>query len=319
MLDDLLNGVSLGRGSVTLTDQSLDVAALVNDVVSHVAPQIEARRQSLHVSLPPSPVPLHCDPMRLMQILGNLLTNASIHTPDGGSISVLAETMENELVIDVIDDGAGIDPTVLPHVFNMFAQGSRIPGRSREGSGADLVISRQLAEIHGGTLIAASPGVGQGSSFTLRLPLAATAIENTPSEQPSGPAAPSSDIRVLIIEDNEDISMSFSLVLSQAGFVTKTAHSGEDGLSVVEEFMPDAVLLDIGLPGIDGFEVARRLQRMPLASRMLVIALSGFTRGIFREGAGAHFDHYLTKPVDPVEVAALIKLSLESIQRAPAK
>lgn len=312
VLDDLLNGVSLRRGSFTLTAHRVDVAALVNEVVANIAPNIESRRQNLHISLPPAAVQLRCDPMRLAQILDNLLSNAHRQTPDGGSISLLASSTDNELVIDVIDDGAGIDPAALPHLFNMFAQGPQAPDRSRGGLEAELIVSRHLAEIHGGTLVAASPGVGQGSSFTLRLPLdSAVTDEIPPADKVSDKATNSSSARVLIIDDNEDIATSFSLVLSQVGFVTTTANSGEQGLAVIEEFMPDVVLLDIGLPGINGFEVAQRLRQMPTVTHVLLIALTGFTRGLFREGTSAQFDHYLTKPVDPFEVATLITTSLE--------
>jgi len=311
MLDDLLDGVSFRRGSLTLTEQRVDVAALVNGVVGDVAQNIESRRQNLHISLPSAAVQLRCDPLRLTQILDNLLSQANRQTPDGGSISLLASTMENDLVIDVIDDGAGIDPAVLPHIFNMFAPGPQALDRSGGALGAELVISRHLAEMHGGTLVAASPGVGQGSRFTLRLPLASAATDESPlADKVSDKAASSLSTRVLIIEDNEDIALSFSLVLSQVGFVILTANSGEQGLAMIEQFMPDVVLLDIGLPGINGFEVARRLRQMPMFAHILLIALSGFTRGLYREDTGSQFDHYLAKPVDPIEVATLIDTSL---------
>lgn len=317
VLDDLLDGVSLRRGSFTLIEHRVDTAALVNAVVDNVAPDIESRRQNLHLSLPSATVQLHCDPMRLAQILDNLLRHANRQTPDGGSISLLASTTDTELVIDVIDDGAGIDPAVLPHLFNMFAQRPQTSDRSRGGWGAELIISRHLAEMHGGTLVAASPGVGQGSSFTLRLPLASAASDELPPAQKvSDKAASPSSARVLIVDDNEDIAISFSLVLSQVGYVTMTANSGEQGLAVAEEFMPDVVLLDIGLPGLNGFEVAQRLRQMPAFAHIVLIALTGFTRGLFREGAGAHFDHYFTKPVDPMEVAALIQTSLGQPRRS---
>lgn len=311
MLDDLLNGASLRRGSLKLTTQRIDVAALIRGALDNVAAAIESRRQHLHISLPAGAVQMHCDPMRLAQVLFTLLSNANRYTPEGGDISLVASITEKELLIEVIDDGAGIDPAALPFLFNMFAQAPQTPDLSQRGLGLGLTISRDIAEIHGGALVAASAGLGQGSSFTLRLPIESARVGESDVEPVSGLAAPSSGTRVLIIDDNEDIAVSFSLVLSQFGFVTMIANSGEQGLKLIEQSQPDVVLLDIGLPDITGVEVARRLRRLPTATQTLVIALSGYTRGLVgNEQANSYFDHYLTKPVEPVEVAALISASL---------
>jgi len=254
---------------------------------------------------------MHCDPMRLAQILVTLLSNASRYTPEGGDISVVASATATELLIEVTDDGAGMDPGALPFAFNMFAQAPQTPDLSQRGVGLGLAISRDIAEMHGGTLVVASAGLGQGSRFTLRLPIELARVGESETEQVSGMAAPSSGARVLIIDDNEDIVVTFSLVLSELGFVTTTANSGERGLAILEQFLPDVVVLDIGLPGLNGFEVAQRLRQMPAGAPKLVIALSGYTRGLYREKeAGFLFDHYLAKPVDPTEVAALITSSL---------
>ena len=312
MLDDLLDGARLRRGAFTLTKQWVDIAVLVRDVLANVAPSIESRRQNLHVSLPGSPVQMHCDPVRLAQILVNLLNNANRYTPDEGSISLIASITGGELLIEVIDDGAGIDPTVLPLLFNMFAQAPQTLDRSQGGLGLGLAISRNLAEMHGGALSAASAGLGQGSRFTLRLPIGADARDGARSlEESSHETVPVSNSRVLIIEDNEDIATSLSLALTELGFVTMIAHSGEQALAEVEQFMPDAVLLDIGLPGLNGFEVAQRLRQMPAVAQVLVIATSGYSRDPHREReAGSRFDHYLIKPIDPLAVASLINGSL---------
>jgi CheY-like chemotaxis protein len=313
MLDDLLDGTRLRRGSFSLTKQWVDIANLVHDVLENITPSIESRRQNLHVSLPASPVQMHGDPVRLAQILTNLLNNANRYTPEGGSISFVASATAQELMIEVIDDGAGIDPAVLPLLFNMFAQAPQALDRAQGGLGLGLAISRNLAEMHGGTLEAASAGLGHGSRFTLRIPLVSEPYgRSRPATEalPVKLGAPFS-ARVLIIEDNEDIATTLALALSESGFSTMTAHSGEHGLEIVEQFMPDAVVLDIGLPGLNGFEVGQRIRQIQRQIPIVVLAISGYSRDTFLEKKiGAQFDHYLVKPVDPDTVSSLIAASL---------
>lgn len=314
LLDDLLDAARLRRGSFTLKKQSVDIAVIVHDVMADVQPAITARRQNLRVSLPEAPVQMQCDPVRLAQILMNLLNNANRYTPDGGSISLSASTAENELLIEVADNGAGIDPQLLPQLFNVFAQAPQPLDRSRGGLGLGLAIARNLAEMHGGTITAESPGPGQGSRFLLRLPIGTVTdpAASTEARAEAPPAAVTSR-RVLIIEDNPDIALSLSLALTEFGYAAVTAASGERGLEVAEQFLPEVVLVDIGLPGMDGFDVALRLRQLPALTHLLVVALSGYDPTLFPAGsAEVVFDHYFAKPADPDAVVAFINTSLAS-------
>jgi CheY-like chemotaxis protein/two-component sensor histidine kinase len=312
MLDDLLDAARLRRGAFILKKLRVDIAVIVHEVLEDIKPALEMRRQNLHISLPAAPVLMQCDPVRLGQILLNLLNNANRYTPDGGSISLSASTDENELLIQVSDNGAGIDPELLPRLFNVFAQAPQALDRSQGGLGLGLAIARNLAEMHGGTLTVESPGLGQGSHFMLRLPIGADSGDpaETVWQAKAAAATEASSRRVLIIEDHEDIGLSFALALSQSGHSSAIARSGEQGLQIAQQFLPDVVLLDIGLPGMNGFEVARRLRQLPALTDLLVIALSGYSPGLFREASTQTvFDHYLVKPVDPSTVLAIIESS----------
>lgn len=308
MLDDLLDAARLRRGSFSLRKQQVDIAAIIHDVLADVKPAIAARRQNLRVSLPEAPVQMQCDPVRLAQILLNLLTNANRYTPDDGNISLRASTVGQQLLIEIADDGAGIDPQLLPRLFNVFAQAPQPLDRSRGGLGLGLAIARNLAEMHGGTISVESPGSGQGSRFLLQLPigteapLPAAAVTRTDAR----PVAVTPR-RVLIIEDNADIALSLSLTLTESGHAAVTAASGERGLAVAEQFLPEVVLVDVGLPGMDGFDVALRLRQLPALPNLVVVALSGYDPTLFPTGSAAVvFDHYFTKPADPDAVVAFI-------------
>jgi CheY-like chemotaxis protein len=313
MLDDLLDAARLRRGTFTLRKQSVDIAVIVHEVLQDVKAAIDARRQNLHISLPAAPVQMQCDPVRLAQILLNLLNNATRYTPDGGSISLSASAVENELLVVVADNGAGIDPKLLPQLFNVFAQAPQPLDRSRGGLGLGLAIARNLAEMHGGTITVESPGLGQGSRFLLRLPIGKVAGDQADAAVP-GPDTRQTTLasrRVLIIEDNPDIALSLSLALTEFGYATVTAPSGERGLEVAEQFLPEVVLVDIGLPGMDGFDVALRLRQLPALTNLLVVALSGYDPVLFPEGtAEVVFDHYFTKPTEPNAVVAFINSAL---------
>jgi CheY-like chemotaxis protein/two-component sensor histidine kinase len=315
MLDDLLDAARLRRGTFTLKKQRVDIAAIVHDVLEDVKPAIEARRQNLHISLPEAPVQMQCDPVRLSQILLNLLNNANRYTPEGGSISLTASKVHNELLIEVADNGAGIDQKLLPQLFNVFAQAPQPLDRSRGGLGLGLAIARNLAEMHGGTITVESPGPGQGSRFRLALPLGDATTEPAERSVARADARPTAVTprRVLIIEDNPDIALSLSLALTEFGYAAITAASGERGLEVAEQFLPEVVLVDIGLPGIDGFDLALRLRQLPALPSLLVVALSGYDPTLFPDGsAEVVFDQYFTKPADPKAVVDFINTSLAS-------
>jgi two-component system CheB/CheR fusion protein len=313
MLDDLLDAARLKRGAFVLKKQTVDIAVIVGEMLEDVRPAIDSHRQSLLISLPATAVQMYCDPIRLGQILFNLLDNANRYTPDGGTITLRATTVDQELLIEVADDGAGIDPNLLPRLFNVFAQAPQPLDRSQGGLGLGLAIARNLAEMHGGTLEAESAGIGAGSRFTLRLPIGSGEKElASDAGVPSKTFVSGSSARVLIVEDNVDIASTLEMVLTELGFATMTARTGEQGLEMAERFLPEVVLLDIGLPGINGFEVAQSLRKNPRMAAAILIAMSGYGLDTLRDKT-AHlaFQHYLVKPIAPLSVATLIASELQ--------
>jgi CheY-like chemotaxis protein/nitrogen-specific signal transduction histidine kinase len=311
LLDDLLETARLRRGLVTLHRQSIDVGSIIQDALDAIRPAIDARRQNLLVSLPANPVRMHCDSTRLVQVLQNLLDNANRFTTEGGTLWLKAEVAGDELIFEVSDDGEGIDAQLLPRLFNVFAQGEQPLHRPLGGLGVGLAICRNVVEMHGGTISAHSEGRGRGSHFTVRLP-----IEH-PIDEPTKSAANAGSIeglRALVVDDNELIAMSLGQYLEYQGYRVTTAFSGEAALSAVDEFQPHVAVLDIGLPGIDGFEVARRLKvRFP---SVVLIAVSGYSWDMLRDPDATLFSRYLAKPASPERIAAVIEAELQNSGQA---
>ena len=305
MLDDVIDAAQLRRGLVTLKKQPVDVGAVADQALEAVRPAIDARRQSLLVSLPPHSVQMICDPARLVQVLQNLLDNASRYTAEGGAISLEVAVREQQLVIEVADNGAGISREALPTLFNVYSQ-PWPAAKHKGGLGLGLVIARNLVEMHGGVITADSAGVGQGSRFTVKLPLEAVQFEAPPSATAAAGAH-----RVLIIDDEEDVGLSLASFLTAKGYVVATARSGEAGVAAARVFKPQAVIVDIGLPGMDGFDVAQALRSMPEAADALLIAVSGYSLKTFRAvEAYSAFRHYLLKPTNPGTIAAILARTL---------
>jgi CheY-like chemotaxis protein/anti-sigma regulatory factor (Ser/Thr protein kinase) len=250
---------------------------------------------------------MHCDPARLVQVVQNILDNATRYTPQDGTVLLRVATEGDELVIEVSDNGVGIEPELLPHLFNVFALDERREERPPQGLGLGLSISRNLVELHGGTITAESSGVGRGSRFTVRLPIDTDGI--VPPVEPE--RAP--QYRILIIDDHDEIAQGFAQFLSKAGHSVLTASDGELGLTFAAEFKPQAVIIDIGLPGLDGFEVAQRLRGQAETADALLLAISGYSLKRFREiDAYTVFKHYLLKPVDPSVLLGVIERSLQT-------
>jgi CheY-like chemotaxis protein/two-component sensor histidine kinase len=311
MLDDLDDAVRLRRGLITLRKQSVDAAQITQQALQAVRPLIDARRQNLLVSLPGEAVQMHCDPARLAQVMQHVLDNAARYTPAEGSVMLRVATEGDELVIEVSDNGVGIEPELLPHIFNVFSRDERRDDLRPQGLGLGLSISRNLVELHGGTITAESSGVGRGSRFTIRLP-----IETEGASAPVEAAGPP-QYRILIIDDHDEIAQGFAQFLSKAGHSVLTASDGELGLTFAKEFKPQAVIIDIGLPGLDGFEVAQRLRGQPETAEALLLAISGYSLKRFREiDAYAVFKHYLLKPIDPSVLLGVIERSLQAIRPA---
>jgi CheY-like chemotaxis protein/anti-sigma regulatory factor (Ser/Thr protein kinase) len=269
-------------------------------------PHIEAGRHELAVDLPREPVWLDADPTRLGQVVSNLLNNAAKFTPDGGRIRLSAAVEGGAAVVRVADNGVGIAPDVLQRMWEMFAQGDRTLGRSHGGLGIGLTLVRRLVEMHGGTVEAHSQGPGLGSTFTVRLPVVPGPAPGT-GASPSLPAAGEPRHRILVVDDNEDGAESLGTFLELHGHEVRIAHDGPAALKAAGEFRPGVILLDIGLPGMDGYEVARRLRARDEFRTTRLIAMTGWGQDTDRQRSReAGFDLHLVKPVDPVELTGML-------------
>jgi CheY-like chemotaxis protein len=271
-----------------------------------VQPQIRAKKHAFIVDMPSVPIYVDADPVRLAQIVSNLLNNAARYTREGGRISLTVRREKNNAVVRVQDSGIGLSPEQMPHIFGMFTQVDRSAERGHGGLGVGLALSKQLVQLHGGSIEARSEGLGKGSEFIVRLPLA---DPPTPATS-SGPAevAPLSMKRVLIADDNIDSAMALSDLLALSGHDVHTVYDGLAAVETAKRVNPDVAILDIGMPKLDGYEVARRIRAEQLP--MILIALTGWGQEQDRQQAReAGFDHHLTKPVDLAKLEELLQSS----------
>jgi PAS domain S-box-containing protein len=314
LVDDLLDVARVTRGKVELRKEPVELAAVLRRAVETSRPLLDARRHELALSLPAAPVPLEADPTRLAQVVSNLLNNAAKYTPEGGHIWLAGEGAGGQAVVRVRDDGGGIPPEFLPRAFDLFAQGDRSPARAEGGLGIGLSLVRSLVELHGGTVEAASDGPGRGSEFVVRLPLAAgrPAAEGPRGEaaagggRKAGPGKPAAQ-RVLVVDDNRDSADSLALLLSLWGHEARVAYDGPAALEAARDYRPGLVLLDIGLPGMTGLEVARRLRQEVGLRDALLVAMTGHGRDEDRRRSQeAGLSAHLVKPVAPEELAGLL-------------
>jgi PAS domain S-box-containing protein len=316
LVDDLLDVSRITRGRVTLQPETVALSEVFARAVETSRPLVEARRHRLDVSLPPAPILVEGDPTRLAQVVENLLTNAAKYTDAGGEIRLSGEVEDGpggpQAVVRVRDNGIGMAAELLPHVFDLFTQDERTLDRSQGGLGIGLTLVRRLVELHGGRVEALSEGPGRGSEFVVRLPVARKSeVESRKSEE-GGSAAPNADfripnLRVLVVDDNADSAESLSLIFSLQGYEVRAAHDGQAALDAAAEFAPDVIVLDIGLPVMDGYEVARRLRERPEEGRLLLVALTGYGQERDRERAlAAGFNHHLVKPVNFTELLSLV-------------
>jgi PAS domain S-box-containing protein len=299
LIDDLLDVSRISRGKIGLRKEPIDLSPVVGSAVESVRPLLEERKHELSVSLVNGGLRLEADPLRLEQILVNLLTNAAKYTDAGGRISLTARHDGADIVITVRDTGVGIPPELLPRVFDLFAQGDRTMARSEGGLGIGLTLVRKLAEMHGGGVTAASDGPGKGSEFTIRLPALRESAARKPGPRVTLPRVARQGSRVLVVDDNPDNARGLSRLLKLLGHDVRVAHDGPAAVEVARVHRPEIVLLDIGLPGMDGYEVARRLRTEECCRDALVIAVSGYGQPEdLRRSKEAGFDHHLVKPVD---------------------
>jgi CheY-like chemotaxis protein len=296
----LLDVSRITRGKIHLQLQPLEVAVAVASAVETSRPLIESRKHELTLSLPPEAVQVRADLARLAQILSNLLNNAAKYTEEGGHIWFTVEREGGEAVFRVRDTGAGIPPEVLPRVFDLFTQADQSLDRSQGGLGIGLTLVHRLVEMHQGSVQAFSAGAGQGSEFVVRLPLL-VGEPPPPAANGAAPASGTPDMyRVLVVDDNVDAADSLALLVRLDGHEVRTAHDGQAALEAAQAFHPQVILLDIGLPRMDGYEVARRLREQPGGDRYIMAAVTGYGQDEDRLRAhDAGFDHHLLKPVDP--------------------
>jgi PAS domain S-box-containing protein len=298
LLDDLLDVSRITRGRLELRRRLVDVADAVRSAIETVTPLIQARRHELRAELPNQPLLLQADPLRLSQVVANLLTNAARYSEPGNLIGLAVRRRGEAAEITVSDHGVGIAQDQLEAVFEMFGQGSA-PAALREGGlGVGLALARGLVELHGGSLEAHSEGMGRGSEFVVRLPIAVQTALPEKAHEPE-PAEAAEAERVLVIDDNADAADSLAELLRLQGHEVRTAHSGEAGIASAAAFQPNLVLLDLGMPRMDGYEVARRLRAMEGGARLTLVAVSGWGQASDRrQTAVAGIDYHLTKPLE---------------------
>lgn len=305
LLDDLLDVSRVTCGLVALAQELHEMGAIVRDAVEQARPLVDMRGQRLSLTLSAQTAQVYGDGTRLVQILANLLNNASRYTPQGGVIGLELTQDATMVQIVVRDNGIGIDPALLPHVFDLFVQGERSPDRAEGGLGLGLALVRALVERHGGSVSAASEGPGAGSEFTIRLPRAQGVVQVLATGE-LGDAACERGMDILIVDDNADAADTLSLFLSTAGHRPRVAYEGSSALALAAQAPPDILLLDIGLPDIDGYELARRVRALPQTADATLVALTGYGQPADRErSVAAGFNHHLTKPVD---AAGLLRL-----------
>ncbi len=302
LIDDLLDVSRIVQGKVVVKPERLSLSALVERAVEASSPRLAGRDQTLRVELPKGQVILNGDPVRLAQVLSNLINNASKFSGPNSQIALSAEYEGGELKIAVRDQGAGIDPAFLPHIFDLFAQADQSLDRSQGGLGIGLTLVKHLVELHGGRVSAKSAGVGRGTEVTIQLPaqLAPLAdVPPAPRPRPAGTRAPKAPARILVVDDLAASAETLMTLLQMEGFDVKVASEGNAALKIAEDFRPDVVLLDIGLPGMNGFEVAHRLRTQPESREALLIALTGYGEAESRSrSAQAGFDFHMVKPAD---------------------
>ena len=306
LIDDLLDVNRISKGKIGLRREPVTLRTIVENAVEITRPLIDTRGHQLTVSLPEEEVWLEADAHRLEQVVSNLLNNAAKFTDDGGRIEVSAERPDDYVLLRVKDNGAGMSPDLIERVFDLFAQGTRSLDRPQGGLGIGLTLARRLVELHGGTIEACSEGLGKGSEMVVRLPVLPRI--SAPKDLAQAPAVPPKrPLRLLVVDDSDDTAEMMSELLTLEGHDVWTAHSGPVALEAAAAHRPDAIVLDIGLPGLDGYQVAQRLRQDPAMKGVVLIAASGYGQESDRQRAReAGFDYHLVKPVDPRQLQEIL-------------
>jgi PAS domain S-box-containing protein len=297
LVDDLLEVSRITTGRVQLRRELVAVNAIVTGAVESVRPLIEQRRHEITVALPTEPIWLHADAARLEQVMINLLTNAAKYSEEGGHVWLTVELEGDLVLIRVRDNGVGITSALLPRIFDLFTQAERSLDRSQGGLGIGLALVQRLTELHGGTVEAFSV-LGQGSEFVVRFPRLKDERQTEGGDSGIPASSVTRPLRVLLVDDNVDTVWSFSMLLEACGHDVRTAHDGPTGVQAALDYQPDVALLDIGLPGLNGYEVAKRLRREPTLKNVVLVALTGYGQDTDRRASlQAGFNHHLVKPV----------------------
>jgi two-component system CheB/CheR fusion protein len=307
LLDDLLDTSRITRNVLTLRKERVLLSRIVDTALESSRPFIDAQMQQLTVRLPPEPIALDADPDRLAQVLTNLLNNAAKYTEQGGQILLTAECADGRLRLCVRDTGIGIPADKLDRVFDLFAQVAPQSDSARHGLGIGLALSKRLVEMHQGTISVTSAGVGAGSEFVISLPLPAAGVVAIPRTAQMPPRPPAAR-KILVVDDNVDAAKTLQLVLALDGHAVTIAHDGLEGIEAAEAQRPDVILMDLGMPRLDGCEAARRLRSRAWSNGTVLVALTGWGQESDRARVtAAGFDHHLVKPVDPDALAALLR------------
>jgi len=306
LLDDLLDVSRITHNKLDLRKEQLTLRSVLDAAQETCRPVVEAASQAISITMPAAPIHLQADPVRLAQVFSNLISNASKYSHPGATIRITAEVRAAEVIVCVADDGIGIQPEALPSIFEMFAQATQARTRSQGGIGIGLSLVRGLVELHGGRVSARSEGIGRGSTFEVRLPLGVGFAAHHTSGG-DGHAERPVNRRVLIADDNRDGAESLAMVMTVFGCEVKTAYDGASAVRTAESFKPEVIFLDLGMPGMDGFEAARRIRSLPGGSSIVLIALTGWGQERDRQRtAEAGFDAHLVKPVDPLSMRSFL-------------
>jgi PAS domain S-box-containing protein len=317
LLDDLLDVSRITRGTLEVRKSRVELSSVVDSAIEMARPLIDARRHTLDVDLPREPLPLDADPLRLAQVIGNLLTNAAKYTEPGGEIKLVARRDGEAVRVRILDNGIGLTPESLGRIFEMFVQIAPPLDRAEGGLGIGLALAKGLVALHGGTIEARSGGPGQGSEFTVRLPLAAAGAAPDAAQLPAAtelaaqPLAPAvrrrhTGLRIVVADDNRDAATSLAAVLELDGHRVEVVHDGAHALHALERSRPDVGLLDVGMPELNGYEVARRARAEPWGTALTLVAITGWGQEEDRDRAlAAGFDQHWVKPIDPGAALAL--------------
>jgi PAS domain S-box-containing protein len=307
IVDDLLDVSRITKGKIELRKERMTLQRAVEQAIESVQPLIESRRHQLSVSMPPEEVWLEVDPVRMDQILTNLLTNAAKYTEPGGKIWINAERLGNDCVLTVKDSGIGISPEMLPRIFELFVQVDHSIDRAQGGLGIGLTLVKRLVEMHGGAVEAHSGGIGEGSEIVVHMRVVPEYLGHKPEDIQTHHSTKQKALRILVVDDNIDTADSMAMLLRLAGHEVTTENTGPKGLHTALTEKPEVVLMDIGLPGMDGCQVAQRIREHPELTSMQLIAISGYGQEADqRRCQQAGFDHHLVKPVDPVKLEELL-------------